>query len=252
MLTTLSKTGRVLRLFDNEHPDWGVSEVADTLSIPKSSAHALLSSLVEIGLLRRTSNRRYTLGWRLFALSRILMETADFRHEARPVMERLVERYRETVQLGVLERNFVLYVDRIEGTHPVRVDITGLGAANYAHCTAVGKALLAGQPWPDVRKVFKTYGMPGMTPNTITDLAELKAELEAVRKQGYAFNNEESLVDLCGTSAPIRDYTGRVVTAISMAIPTSRFQRHRDEYRDALVQACQTVSRRLGYIPSVS
>jgi len=252
MLNTVLKAGQVLRMFDNKSPEWGVSEVAQTLHLPKSSAHALLSSLAEIGLLQRATNGRYRLGWRLFALGRLMLETAEFRAEARAVMEELVRQYRETVQLGVLEHNIVVYLDRLEGTHAVRADLTGLGAANYAHCTAIGKALLAGLPWTEVKRILEKYGMPRLTAHTITDLVQLEAELENARRQGYAYNFEEAHEDLCGVGVPILDYTGTVIAAISMAVPTSRFQRRDREYRDAVMRAGKAVSGALGYVPALA
>jgi DNA-binding IclR family transcriptional regulator len=252
MLNTVLKAGQVLRLFDNRSPEWGVSEVAGKLAIPKSSAHALLSSLTEIGVLQRATNGRYRLGWRLFALGRIMLETAEFRAKARTVMEELVRQYHETVQLGVLEHNIVVYLDRLEGTHAVRADLTGLGAANYAHCTAIGKALLAGLPRAEVKKILGQYGMPRMTAHTITDLAQLEGELDQARRQGYAYNFEEAHEDLWGVGAPILDYTGTVIAAISMAAPKSRFQRYDREYREAVVRACKAVSRELGYLPTTT
>jgi DNA-binding IclR family transcriptional regulator len=238
-------------LFDNTHLEWGVSEVANALDMPKSNTHALLSSLVQAGLLQRTGNGRYRLGWGLFALSRTLLETTEFRKEARAVMDELSKVYCETVQLGVLERNIVVYLEKIEGIQPVRVDLTGLGAANYVHCTAIGKVLLAGHPWPYVRSILETYGMPQMTPATITGLDRMESELEAIRRQGYAYNIEESYEDVCGIAAPIHDCDGQVIAALSLAVPISRFRRRREEFRDAVLRACHRVSREIGYIPAL-
>lgn len=248
MLSTIIRAGRVLRLFDSRSPEWGVSEVALALKMPKSSAHGLLSSLAEIGLLQRATNGRYRLGWRLIAMGRLMLETAEFRGEARKQMAELVQQYRETVQLGVLEHNIVVYLDRIEGTNAVRADLTGLGAANYAHCTAIGKVLLAGVPWGEVHKTLERSGTPRLTAHTKVDLAELELELENVRRQGFAQNIEEAHEDVCGVAAPIHDYTGQVIASISIAVPKARFQRYELEYRDAVVRACRVVSRQIGYI----
>ena len=90
MLNTVLKAGQVLELFDRANPEWGVSEVAASLDIPKSSAHALLSTLAEISLLRHTETGRYRLGWGLFSLSQMLLDTTEFRREAQREMEQLV------------------------------------------------------------------------------------------------------------------------------------------------------------------
>jgi DNA-binding IclR family transcriptional regulator len=248
MLGTILKAGEVFRLFDFRHPEWGVSEISAYLRIPKSNAHALCSSLAEIGLLRRTVNGRYRLGWYLFPVGQIVYETAEFRSEARMVMEELVDRYRETVQLGVLDRNIVIYLERIEGKHPVRVDLTGLGEANFAHSTAIGKILLAARPWEIVRQELDTFGLQQLTTQTITDLPRLRQELESIARQGYALNFREAHEDLGGVAAPIYDYNADVIAAISMVVPISRFQRYQAEYREAVVRSCRTISKRMGFI----
>jgi DNA-binding IclR family transcriptional regulator len=248
MLNTVLKAGQVLDLFDRDHTEWGVSEVAASLKVPKSSAHALLATLTHLGLLRHTSGGRYCLGWRLLTFSQILLDTTEFRTEARRAMEQLEAQYRETIHLAVLDGNMVLYADKLQGNQAVRVDITGLGARLYGHCSAVGKVLLAHRPWSQVLQIVEEQGMPQFTPHTITDLSQLRQELEQVRQQGYAYDLEEIIPDLCCVAAPIRDHTGQVTAAMSIAAPAYRFQRSKNEFRAAVIRACQNVSKNLGYL----
>src|ERR1700751_4845932 len=128
MLGTVLNAGRVLDLFTSETPERGVTEVAEALGIPKSRAHALMSSLAHVGLLRRTAEGRYRLGWRVLALGRILTETTEFRAEARRAMEELSGRFGETVHLATLDDGVVVYVDKIEGTRAVRIAVSAVGS----------------------------------------------------------------------------------------------------------------------------
>jgi IclR family KDG regulon transcriptional repressor len=252
MLSTVLKAGQVLSLFERQNPEWGVSQVAATLNIPKSSAHELLSTLTKIGLLRQIENGRYRLGWGLFSLSQVLLDTTQFRDEARQMMEQLAAQYQETVHLAVLDGTMVTYADKLQGHQAVQVGLTGVGFRLNAHCSAVGKVLLADLPWSEACRILAEQDMTEFTPNTITSITELQKELERVRRQGYAYDLEEAMTDLCCVAAPIRDHTGQVIAAMSMSVPAYRFHRSKLEYRQAIVRACHNVSERLGYLPHVT
>ena len=252
MLQTIQKAGELLALYDRDHTEWGVREAATKLKIAKSSAHDIMASLAKLGFLNRTEANRYRLGWRLVTLSETLLATTELRKEARPVMEELAAQYQETIHLAVLDDTQAVYVDKLEGRQAVRVELTSLGARLYAHCSALGKVLLAYSSEEDVRRIIETGGLPRFTPNTITDEEELSQALAKIRKQGYAYDLEEILLDLCCVGAPIYNHTGQVIAAISMSIPAYRFRRSQTEYRDAIVRAAKSISARLGYYGSSS
>jgi DNA-binding IclR family transcriptional regulator len=247
MLQTIQKAGELLALYDREHTEWGVREVAEKLKMAKSSTHDLMSSLAKQGFLSKTEGNRYRLGWRLVTLSEVLLATTELRQEAHPVMEELVARYQETIHLAVLDDTQAVYVDKLEGRQAVRVELTSLGARLYAHCSALGKVLLAYSSEEEVRRIIKTAGLPSFTPNTITDEEELQQTLVKIRKQEYAYDLEEIMPDLCCVSAPIYNHLGKVIAAISMSIPAYRFRRSQTEYRDAVMRAARSISKRLGY-----
>ena len=247
MLQTIQKAGELLALFDHDHAEWGVREVAAQLKMAKSSTHDLMASLAKLGLLNKTEANRYRLGWRLVTLSETLLATTELLREARPVMEELATQYQETIHLAVLDDTQAVYVDKLEGKQAVRVELTTLGARLYAHCSALGKVLLAYCSEKEVKRIIQTAGLPRFTPNTITDAEELGQTLAKVRKQGYAYDLEEILPDLCCVAAPIQNYSGQVIAAISMSLPAYRFRRSQTEYRDAIVRTAKTISARLGY-----
>jgi DNA-binding IclR family transcriptional regulator len=247
MLQTIEKASEVLALFDREHTEWGVREVAEALGLAKSSAHDLLASLAQVGLLGKNDGGRYRLGWRLVTLSETLLVTTELRREARPIMEELAAQYQETIHLAVLDDTKVVYVDKLEGRQAVRVELTSLGTRLYAHCSSLGKVLLAYRPEAEVKRIVKAEGLPRFTANTITNAGELELALTTIRKQGYAFDLEEILPDLCCVGAPIHDHTGHVVAAISMSVPAYRFQRSQIEFRKAIVRAGKMISERLGH-----
>lgn len=247
MLQTIQKAGELLALFDREHTEWGVREVADKLKMAKSSTHDLISSLAKLGFLNKTEDNRYRLGWRLVTLSETLLATTELRKEARPVLEDLAAQYQETIHLAVLDDTQAIYVDKLEGRQAVRVELTSLGARLCAHCSSLGKVLLAYSPDEEIHRIIKTAGLPRFTSNTIVDEEELMQNLLRIRKQGYAYDLEEILPDLCCVAAPIYNHLGQVIAAVSMSVPTYRFKRSQTELRDAIIRTAKIVSKRLGY-----
>lgn len=239
-----------MALFDRDHAEWGVREVAAQLKMAKSSTHDLMASLAKLGFLNKTEENRYRLGWRLVTLSETLLATTELRKEAHPVMEDLATQYQETIHLAVLDDTQAVYVDKLEGRQAVRVELTSLGARLYAHCSALGKVLLAYSPEQEVKRIIQIAGLPRFTENTITDQEELLQNLIKIRKQGFAYDMEEILPDLCCVAAPIHNYTDQVIAAISMSIPAYRFKRSQTEFREGVMRAAITISKRLGYYGS--
>ena len=247
MVQTVHKAIQILNLFSLERPEWGVNEVARHLALSKSSTSTLIGTLTREGFLRRMSTGRYRLGWRIMALTQMLLATTEFRSEAHAMMEKLVARFGETVHLAALESGQVIYIDKLQGTRAVLVSVTGIGVRLPAHCSGVGKCILSDLPRDKVLQILEGQGMPALTPNTITDPEKFLVELERVRTQGYATDQEEAVLELCCVSAPIRDHTGNVVAAMSLSIPAYRFYPNREQYRLAIIAATQQISEYLGW-----
>lgn len=245
MLQTVQKIGPVLDLFAIERPEWGVSEVAEAIGIPRSSAHALLSSLVEIGLLHCRSRGRYRIGWRVVELGETLRGTVDVRSAAAPVLQDLVDRFGETSHLAVMERYRVLYVDKVIGTHVINVVGARVGAHLEPHCNAVGKILLAHRAPEEIARFVTNKPLRRLTPSTITNPRALAHELETVRKAGCAFDQAEAVTEVHCVAAPVRDEMGAVIAAISMTVPASRFAPARNEYKRAVIAAASEISKRI-------
>lgn len=245
MLQTVQKIGPLLDLFTLEHPEWGVSEVAEAIGVPRSSAHALLSSLVETGLLQCRTRGRYRIGWRIVELSETLRGSVDVRSVAVPVLQDLVRRYGETSHLAVMERHRVLYVDKVLGNHVINVVGARVGAQLDAHCSAVGKVLLAHRAPEEIRRFALAKPLRRLTPSTITNPKALEQELAEVRAAGCAFDAGEAVAEVHCVAAPVRDEMGAVVAAVSMSVPASRFVPARNELRRAVVSAAAETSRRI-------
>ncbi|WP_235022362.1 IclR family transcriptional regulator [Amycolatopsis alkalitolerans] len=211
--------------------------------LPRSSSHTLLASLTQIGLLQCRARGRYRIGWRVVELGEALRGTIDVRSCAAPILDRLVERYGETAHLAVMDRWRVLYVDKVVGTHNLSVHGARVGTRPDAHCTAVGKVLLARCGEIELRRYLAGRGLKRYTGATITSPAELLAALERVRSAGFALDLGEAVSDVRCVAAPVRDDLGTVVAALSMSVPVSRFGPAQSEYAGVVVAAAHEVSR---------
>jgi DNA-binding IclR family transcriptional regulator len=246
LLNTVHNAGRVLDLFSAERPDWGVTELADALAMPKSNVHALVTSLAGIGMLTRTGHGRYRLGWHLVTLSERLRSGLSLREVSAPHMRGLVRDHGEAVLLGVLDRGDVLYLDRAEGTHPT-VRIVGVrpGGRRPAYCTAIGKILLADLDAAAVRETVGPAPFRVRSPQTVADHAALGAVLDEVRMTDVAYDLGEIVQDACGVAAPIRDGGARVVAGLCVSVPAYRFAACRDRLTAGLLAATRAISAEL-------
>lgn len=204
MLQTVGNVGRVLDLYGAESPELGVTEVAVALGMGKSKAHLLLSSMAEIGILQRIPGGRYRIGWRALQLDRIAAETTPFRLPGRSAAVALARRTGETIHLAALDGGKVVYVDRMQGDRATTLPLSAIGKRLPAHCSGVGKAMLAHLPREDVDAYLERHGMERFTKTTVTDARTLHRELEEIRRTGVSYDREEVVPGLACVAAPIR------------------------------------------------
>lgn len=238
-LGTVRKAAAVLNLFDARHPEWGVSDAAAALGVAKSSAHALLSSLSHAGLVRRTPRGRYRLGWQLLSLTNVLLSTTEFRADAHAAMEGLVARFGETVNLGVWEGGEIVYLDKLQGTRAVQISQTAIGARLPAATTAMGKVLLAFRPAAEAQDFLNR---PNAAPLNTAMVNRILAELPEIRKAGYAYDLGDTVEDVFCVAAPIYNYLGDPIAAMSVSVPSYRFDRYRATYTSAVVAAAHSIT----------
>jgi len=242
----------LLELLAHSDAPMGVCELADVTQLPQATVHRLLTTLVKLGYVSKDrETRRYTLGLRTFSLHGSVLRNMHLGIQAMPVMKALMARVEETVHLAVLSEGEVLYVDRVEGLYAPPSMYTYIGKRVPAHCTALGKAMLAHLPCEMVTDILKRRGMHQMTAKTIVNPQVLEQEFERTRKRGFAVDNEEIEDGIRCIAAPIRDYTGAVCAAISISGPKTRVRPDREaELSRAVIWAVSLISTKLGYLDS--
>ncbi|MGB9866504.1 MAG: IclR family transcriptional regulator [Bacillota bacterium] len=248
LIKSVAKAMKILDVLAEAQDELALHDVAGKLGIAKSTAYGILTTLRELGYVEQSAfTGRYRLGLRLFELGSIVARRWDVRAVAAPYIEQLVDELGETVHLVILDRGEVLYIDKRESRQSLRI-VSQVGMRLPAHCTGVGKVLLAHLSPAELKWIISSKGLPRFTRNTITDPKLLEQELIKVRAQGYAIDNEEIMDSLRCVAAPIRDHTGKVCAAISVSGPVARLSG--DNLRratDLVTSTAAEISRGLGY-----
>ena len=242
MLGTVGKASRLLDLFTGETPEWGVTDAALALQVPRSSAHDLLDTLAQTGLLRRVQGSRYRLGLKLLTLSSTALDSFPVRLHARPVMERLADKLSATVHLATLDGTEVVYVDKVTPAGGPAIALSGVGRRLPLHCSAVGKALLAHQSPGTIGQTLDELELEPLTDRTVCSVDALRFELAGSRRSGIARDREGSVLGVCCHAAPIHE-VGRATAAISISVPVAMEQRLAERYDEIVRAASVKISR---------
>lgn len=227
-----------------------VRELADQLNLRKSTVHRILQTLSAAGFLRQPEDtERYTLGPKILEIAARFQSGLKFRRLARPHLERLRQSSGETVFLSILEGIETVLIDRVDSLEPLRM-VAEVGTREPAHCTGMGKVLLAGLNDQQVENLLHKHKLEKFTGRTVTTAADLKKELERVRMLGYALDDEEFLSGVRCVAAPIRDSHARIVGGVSVSGPSFRIDEKRlPKLTTEVLETALAVSEELGYSP---
>ena len=226
----------------------GVSELARRTNLNKATVFHLLSTLQARHLVAQDPETScYQLSWGLYALGASMTRTHSVPQAVRGKLEGLAQTTGETVLVGILDEGTVLYLDRAESPSGLAM-VANIGRRAPLHAVATGKVLLAHSPVSDVEELLAS-NLPRFTPTTITNPDELRRQLEAVREQGFARCWQEHEAGVSSVSVPVRDYTGSVVAALTIAGPATRLTAR--ALRRQLVplrQTAEAIQARLGAV----
>jgi IclR family KDG regulon transcriptional repressor len=238
---------QILGCFDEEHPERGITEIAQVVDLHKATAHRIVTTLVNYGYLERAADgQKYRLGLELTNLGFKVIHRMDLRREALPYMTQLVQQWDETCDLSIFDRGEVFYIEVMRGNRALTI-AAAVGQRLPAYCTASGKLFMAYLP-PEELDIILNKKLVSYTDNTITSPDELRKQLEMIRNQGYAVDNEEMEVGVRAVSAPIYNRQGAVIAAVSIPSPTSRMTLDRiPKTVSTLTEATRAISRRMGY-----
>jgi len=212
----------ILSAFDSDRPLIGVSELSRELALSRSTAHRYIATLARLGYLQQDpDSKRYRLGPKVLDLGFSAINSMDVREISAPHLRRLSDETGHTVNLAILDGTDVVYIERCRTAQPGQRDIDlnlHVGARLPAYCTAMGKAILAFVPEDRREAIIERIDFVSRGPNTITDPAEFRAELERIRVSGFAVNDEELAYGLRSIAAPIQAHSGEVLGALNLAV----------------------------------
>ncbi|MCH6160136.1 IclR family transcriptional regulator [Streptomyces marispadix] len=240
----------VLELFLDCDGTLSAPEITRKLQLPRTTVHELVTTLTARSYLEQPPDRpgRYRLGVRGYQLGSRYAEQLDLAAEGQRVARSVADTCGETVHVAVLEGLDVIYIAKVDSTHAVRM-VSAAGRRLPAHCTAVGKMLLASLPEDELEALLADAGpLTAMTPDSITSVEALREALALVRDRGVAVEQQESNPDVSCVAAPVRDSGGKAVAALSISVPTVRWSRERREELEGLaVKGAVELSGRLGH-----
>jgi DNA-binding IclR family transcriptional regulator len=224
----------------------GPSEIAEVTSLDRATTSRLLQTLVDEGFVKRSGHGRYALTSKLLELASSNGATSGLRDIARPFMRELRDLYEETIHLGIVENDRVVYIEKFEPAHQRVALVTAVGQSMPVHSTALGKAILAEMPETARDAILARIDFAPRTASTITTRADYLVELARTHERGYGVDHGENLPDASCVAAPIRDSSGEVAAALSMSSPTFRIADRFAELGPAIRAVADKVSAALG------
>ena len=240
---------RMMSLLDalaNAAEPTSLKQLASTTQLHPSTAHRILAAMTQARFVERQDAGTYRLGIRLLELGAIVKSRINLREVALPFMQELHEKLGEAINLGARHDDEIVYLERTSsGRALVRV-VYLVGGRAPLHLTSLGKLFLANDGPQKIRDYAKRTGLPGKTPHSLNCVEALEMELELVRRDDLAYDNEEAELGLRCIASPIRDDEGQIVAGLSVSAPTDRHQEH----WAALIKATAlTISQALGQHP---
>ncbi|GAB3301501.1 IclR family transcriptional regulator [Parasphingorhabdus pacifica] len=248
-IPALERAFDVLELFLDEH-ELSAPDITAKLGLPRTTVHEIVGTLTARGYLAPAGpdSNRFRLGVRGFQLGSAYAERLDLAREGQLVAAEIADQCHETVHIGLLDGTDVLYVAKVDSTHPVRM-VSAVGRRLPAHCTGIGKALLAALPHTRIDELYANTRLTPMTENSITNRKALLRELDNIATNGglareYCESNEA----VACVAAPVHDRSGTVIAAVSIAVPILRWNSDVEvELGEFVRQGATALSERLGY-----
>ncbi|WP_327351323.1 IclR family transcriptional regulator [Streptomyces sp. NBC_01304] len=240
----------VMELFLEGDGTLSAPDITRKLGLPRTTVHELVTTLAARSYLVQVPEQpgRFRLGVRTYQLGSRYAEQLDLAAEGQQVAREVAETCDETVHVAILEDLDVIYIAKVDSIHAVRM-VSAAGRRLPAHCTSVGKMLLASLPADELDARLDEEGeLVAMTHNSITDHDALRSALTEIRERGIAHEHRESNPDVSCVAAPVRDSAGRVVAALSISVPMIRWNEEREaELAELAAKGARDLSLRLGH-----
>lgn len=249
LIQAVSHALDLLEQFHGEVDELGVTELSKRLKLHKNNVFRLLATLDSRGYIEQNRvTENYRLGLKTLELGQTFIKQMGLLRQSKPVLEALVSQCNETTYVAILKDFSIIYLDAVETDMTVRV-VPRVGSRLPAYCTAAGKIQIAHMSDEELDNYLPGKELKRYTPNTIIDCNLLREQLKKIAENGYAVDNEELDIGVKCVSAPIRDYTRRIIGAVSISGPSMRFSDERidSELIPLVLKAGDEISAKLGF-----
>ncbi|WP_028547959.1 IclR family transcriptional regulator [Paenibacillus sp. UNC451MF] len=217
IIQSLDRALRILDLFDEQESELKITEISRKMDLHKSTVHSLLKTLQEHRYIEQNPETgKYRLGMKLLERGHLLLQHLDIRAVARAELLELASATGQTSHLVIQEGREGVYIDKVEGPRAV-IRYSRIGRRIPLHCSSVGKVLAAFMPQAELERLLQGYDFTVHTSRTITDKASFIQELEQVRRDSYAMDDQENEPGVRCVAVPIRNHTGQVIAAVSIS-----------------------------------
>jgi DNA-binding IclR family transcriptional regulator len=229
-----------------------VSEVSNYLGINMSTAHRFLASIKYFGYAEQnSSNQKYKLSLKVFEVGNRVIEKLDLRDIAKPFMYELADKTGETINLGIIDKFNIVYIDKVLSKNVLRLD-SPIGGRDKIHATALGKAMMAFYSMDFIERYINEIGLSKVTDNTIVNKEQFIHELEKIKRVGYAIDSEETLIGLKCIAAPIFNRENKPIASISISGIKNRVNNENlEEYKEIILATSKDLSNQLGSAISI-
>ncbi len=225
-----------------------LENLSKTTELPKATLLRFLSTLISLGYAYRDGADMYHLTLKMFSVGSRSLNHIDLINTAKPFAKQLCQDLGETVHMGILEDSYAVYVLKEESSYTLRM-YSRVGKVIPLYCTAIGKIFLSEMSEDELEEYFRTNPLKPFTPKSIRTHHALREELERTRQRGWAIDDEEHEENVFCIGAPVRDYTGKTIAAMSVSWPVFRFNSETfQETADKIKAVAAELSKVLGYI----
>jgi DNA-binding IclR family transcriptional regulator len=246
-LRTVDRALALLEFVATSPVDPAIKEAARNLGINLTTCYHLVNTLEARGYLVKDGQGRLRIGPRVAVLHQGFVRRLQPARDFTPVLQRLSHAIEETAYLSTWERGDAVLQAVEEGPHPVRVTGLYVGLRGDSHCRASGKAVLAYLPAEELSEFLRRHPLTRRTPNTITGVRRLRADLVETARRGWALDAEEFAVGVSCLAAPYFGPDGRVQGAFTVSAPATRLSQAKERFTEAVLRAGEEASRLLGY-----
>jgi IclR family transcriptional regulator, KDG regulon repressor len=248
---TLDRALDIIELLSLEQNGIGVTEISHKLDLHKSTVHRLLNALAVRGYVEKEERHsKYSLGLKFVEIGCHRLNHLELKVEAAPSLRSLADSTRQPVHLAILDGNEVVYIEKIEPVANLRM-YSQIGKRVPVYCSALGKSLLSETKEDDLKKILSGTEFKSFTSKTFSSIDQLIVDVDDVRRKGWSLDDEEHEAGIRCIASPVRDYTGKIIAAVSVSGDRQIISPERDsEVSVSVMNTAGIISKRMGFFVS--